>query len=174
MKAWLARAGGKACPVCRVPINVDQLQRFSIDNKPGEPPQAPPKLMSNSEAVPRSRREIQYNFINSQIMQDIQAMESYGSYGSKIETLIRHLLYLDVVDPGTKSIVFSAWADSLMSERRLSYSEPSPWRLTLSRSQSFSTRSGPTVCERHHGSVLVGGLTRGLRYLVSPDRPAHW
>ncbi|OJT14448.1 hypothetical protein TRAPUB_9026 [Trametes pubescens] len=114
MKAWLARAGGKACPVCRVPINVDQLQRFSIDNKPGEPPQAPPKIMSNSEAVPRSRREIQYNFINPQIMQDIQAMESYGSYGSKIETLIRHLLYLDVVDPGTKSIVFSAWADSLM------------------------------------------------------------
>ncbi|KAL1937944.1 hypothetical protein VTO73DRAFT_12694 [Trametes versicolor] len=114
MKAWLARAGGKACPVCRVPINIDQLQRFSIDNKPGEPPQAPPKIMSNSEAVPRSRREIQYNFINPQIMQDIQAMESYGSYGSKIETLIRHLLYLDVVDPGTKSIVFSAWADSLM------------------------------------------------------------
>lgn len=119
MKAWLARAGGKACPVCRVPINIDQLQRFSIDNKPGEPPQAPPKIMSNSEAVPRSRREIQYNFINPQIMQDIQAMESYGSYGSKIETLIRHLLYLDVVDPGTKSIVFSAWADSLMSERAL-------------------------------------------------------
>ncbi|KAI0632763.1 SNF2 family N-terminal domain-containing protein [Trametes polyzona] len=114
MKAWLSRAGGKACPVCRVPINVDQLQRFSIDHKPDEAPKPPPQFLSNNEVIPRSRREIQYNFISPQVMQDIQAMESYGSYGSKIETLIRHLLYLEVVDPGAKSIVFSAWADSLL------------------------------------------------------------
>ncbi|KAH9856240.1 SNF2 family N-terminal domain-containing protein [Lenzites betulinus] len=114
LKAWLAKAGGKACPVCRVPINIDQLQRFTIDQQPGTTSQPPPKILSNSEVVPRSRREIQYNFVNPQIMQDVQAMESYGSYGSKIETLIRHLLYLEVTDPGAKSIVFSAWADSLL------------------------------------------------------------
>ncbi|KAI0350953.1 hypothetical protein OH77DRAFT_1411940 [Trametes cingulata] len=114
MKAWLSKAGSKACPVCRVPINTDQLQRFTIDQKPGEAAQPPPKVLSNNEIVPRSRREIQYNFISPQVMQDIQAMESYGSYGSKIETLVRHLLYLEVTDPGAKSIVFSAWADSLL------------------------------------------------------------
>ena len=42
-------------------------------------------------------------------------METYGDYGSKIQTLARHLLYLKLVDPGAKSIVFSAWADSLHS-----------------------------------------------------------
>ncbi|KAI9061801.1 hypothetical protein FKP32DRAFT_1594010 [Trametes sanguinea] len=110
MKAWMNKAGGKACPVCRVPLNIDQLQRFSIDNSSKE---LPPKLLSNNEVVPRSRREIQYNYISPQVMEDIQAMEVYGSYGSKIETLVRHLLYLQVVDPGCKSIVFSAWADSL-------------------------------------------------------------
>ncbi|KAI0830062.1 SNF2 family N-terminal domain-containing protein [Trametes gibbosa] len=114
MKAWLSRAGGKACPVCRVPINADQLQRFFIDQQPGCASQPPPKILTNSEVVPRSRRDIQYNFVSPQIMQDVQAMESYGSYGSKIETLVRHLLYLEVTDPGAKSIVFSAWADSLM------------------------------------------------------------
>ncbi|KAI8992837.1 SNF2 family N-terminal domain-containing protein [Trametes punicea] len=114
MKSWLSRAGGQACPVCRVPINTDQLQRFSINNQPGEASKPPPKILSNDEVVPRSRREIQYNFISPEVMQDIQAMESYGSYGSKIETLVRHLLYLEVVDPGSKSIVFSAWADSLL------------------------------------------------------------
>ncbi|OSD03772.1 hypothetical protein PYCCODRAFT_1365388 [Trametes coccinea BRFM310] len=110
MKAWMNKAGGKACPVCRVPLNVDQLQRFSIDNSSNE---LPPKLLNNNEVVPRSRREIRYNYISPQVMEDIQAMEVYGSYGSKIETLVRHLLYLQVVDPGCKSIVFSAWADSL-------------------------------------------------------------
>ncbi|KAI0370965.1 hypothetical protein BV20DRAFT_943332 [Pilatotrama ljubarskyi] len=114
MKAWLSKAGSKACPVCRVPINTDQLQRFTIDQKPGEAAQPPPKILSNHEVVPRSRREIQYNFIDPQVMQDIQAMESYGSYGSKIETLVRHLLYLEITDPGAKSIVFSAWAVSLL------------------------------------------------------------
>lgn len=43
-------------------------------------------------------------------------MECHGSYGSKIQTLVKHLLYLEVIEPGAKSIVFSAWADSLHSE----------------------------------------------------------
>jgi len=42
-------------------------------------------------------------------------MESFGGFGSKIQTLVRHLLYLQITDPGAKSIVFSAWADSLHS-----------------------------------------------------------
>lgn len=43
-------------------------------------------------------------------------MESNGSYGSKIQTLVRHLLHIQLVDPGAKSIVFSAWVDSLRSK----------------------------------------------------------
>jgi E3 ubiquitin-protein ligase SHPRH len=43
-------------------------------------------------------------------------MELYGDYGSKIQMLVRHLLYLQSKDASTKSIVFSAWADSLHSE----------------------------------------------------------
>ncbi|KAI0668956.1 SNF2 family N-terminal domain-containing protein [Trametes maxima] len=111
LKAWLARAGGKACPVCRVSIDVHQLQRFVVEEQSTE---APARIFGNGESIPRSRREIHYNSINPQTLEEIKAMEAYGSYGSKIETLIRHLLYLDVRDPGTKSIVFSAWADSLL------------------------------------------------------------
>jgi len=45
-------------------------------------------------------------------------METYGDFGSKIQTLVRHLLYLKMTDPAAKSIVFSAWADSLHSRYR--------------------------------------------------------
>ncbi|PIL26140.1 hypothetical protein GSI_11895 [Ganoderma sinense ZZ0214-1] len=115
MKAWIVRPAGKACPVCRVPIHPDQLQRFSLDN-PSEPAQAqaPAKLLDSNEALPQSRREILYNFVSGQTMQDVQSMEMYGSYGSKIETLVQHLLYIETTDAGAKSIVFSAWADSLL------------------------------------------------------------
>ena len=122
MKAWVSRSEGKSCPVCRVPINASQLQRFSIDNnKPGEQ-HAPPKILEGNEIMPRSRREIQYSYIDAQTLQDIQAIDLLGSYGSKIETLVKHLLYLNITDPGAKSIVFSAWADSLLSTFLLSSS----------------------------------------------------
>ena len=137
MKAWIVRPEGKACPVCRVPIHPDQLQRFSIDNSNGSgETQAPAKVLASNEMMPRSRRQIQYNFISAQTLQDIQSMEVYGSYGSKIETLVQHLLYLQVTDPGAKSIVFSAWADSLLSECLFSTFAPR-FRLTLCQSSSM-------------------------------------
>ena len=42
-------------------------------------------------------------------------METYGDFGSKIQTLVRHLAHIKVTDTGAKSIIFSAWADSLHS-----------------------------------------------------------
>jgi E3 ubiquitin-protein ligase SHPRH len=51
-------------------------------------------------------------------------MEHSGDYGNKIETLIRHLLYLQLKEPENKSIVFSAWADSLHSTSHSIYPLP--------------------------------------------------
>lgn len=114
---------------CRAPIDPNQLQRFTIEE---DRPPPPKPVLNKGELVPVSRREIQYNMIgefkathnkrlsiavkDSALFADIQTMESNGSYGNKIQTLVRHLLYIQLVDPGAKSIVFSAWADSLASE----------------------------------------------------------
>lgn len=103
------------CPVCRVPINSNELQRFSLRSTANPTPGAPP-IIRNDEVIPRSLRQIDYNCIPPSLLEDIQIMESIGSYGSKIDTLTRHLLYLKLSEPGAKSIVFSAWADSLLSE----------------------------------------------------------
>lgn len=68
------------------------------------------------EDIPQSRRVIEYNTIDKSVFEEIQKIDCFGSFGTKIETLVRHLLYLEEVDPGCKSIVFSAWADSLYSQ----------------------------------------------------------
>ena len=115
MKAWLERKEGKVCPVCRVPIQSDQLQRFTVTDIKAKLPTAASKRISTDEPVPKSRRKIDYNLINIDMSKGIGQMECHGSYGSKIETLIKHLLYIQSVDPGSKTIVFSAWADSLHS-----------------------------------------------------------
>ncbi|KAI0789257.1 SNF2 family N-terminal domain-containing protein [Abortiporus biennis] len=113
MKAWLSRKEGKACPVCRVVINPDQLQRFSVTGPAAVPAQVRPTKLGNNEPAPKSRRVVRYNTIDNDLFESIQMMECHGNYGSKIQTLVRHLLYLQISDPNSKSIVFSAWADSL-------------------------------------------------------------
>ncbi|KZT68625.1 hypothetical protein DAEQUDRAFT_671213 [Daedalea quercina L-15889] len=113
LKEWISRKEGKVCPICRVAINSNQLQRFSIRKPKDESVPIAPSLIRKNEVIPKSLRQIDYNYIPASMFEDIQTMESTGSYGSKINTLLRHLLYLEIADPGSKSIVFSAWADSL-------------------------------------------------------------
>ena len=76
----------------------------------------PDSLPANAEPIPQSKRVIDYNVIDTQTFDDIQRVESVGNYGSKIQSIVRHLLYLQETEPGAKSIVFSAWADSLFSK----------------------------------------------------------
>ncbi|KAF9039897.1 SNF2 family N-terminal domain-containing protein [Panaeolus papilionaceus] len=111
MRAWLVRREGKTCPVCRVGIDSRSVQRFTVNPSVAEPPPRP--TLQNGEAAPKSHRKLEYNFIDPSVYADIQMMETYGDYGSKIQTLMRHLTYIKAREPGAKSIIFSAWADSL-------------------------------------------------------------
>ncbi|EJD05157.1 uncharacterized protein FOMMEDRAFT_81201 [Fomitiporia mediterranea MF3/22] len=114
LKAWFSRGVGRACPICRVAIDPDQLQRITLEEKKVDS-SSPKKryVPDSSENAPHSRRVIEYNTIDSDVFEELRKIVCLGSYGTKIETLVRHLLYLEEVDPGCKSIVFSAWADSL-------------------------------------------------------------
>lgn len=114
----------------RVALDPDTLQRFTINQREDLPPRP-----LYGEPAPQSRRKIEYNVIGEldsfsssfpllmvstdpELFREIQAMESFGDFGSKVQTLIRHLLYLQNTEPEAKSIVFSAWADSLYSMLR--------------------------------------------------------
>ncbi|KDQ23693.1 hypothetical protein PLEOSDRAFT_1048636 [Pleurotus ostreatus PC15] len=110
LQAWLARKEGKTCPVCRVPVAADQMQRFTVDEADTAPERNP---IQSDVVVPKSRRVIEYNAIDASLFGKIQSVSSYGDFGSKIQTLVKHLLYLQQTEPGTKSICFSSWPDSL-------------------------------------------------------------
>jgi len=96
--------------VFRVVINPDQVQRAFVHDKKIDVPEPVP---TDAEPIPRSKRVIDYNVIDSELFDEIQKVESVGNYGGKIQSIVRHLLYLQEKEPGAKSIVFSAWADSL-------------------------------------------------------------
>jgi hypothetical protein len=87
----------------RVSINTSQLQRFSLGE--ASDPLPPKPVAGTSELEPMSRRHITYNLIDPKILQEIGSIESMGSYGSKIQTLVRHLLHVQLADPGAKRYV---------------------------------------------------------------------
>ncbi len=116
--------------VVRVAVDLKTVQRFVVDATEPEPLPTSTQPVIN-EPAPKSRREIIYNRISkrssfesyimnlhltgSSVFDDIQNIETHGDFGSKIQTLVRHICYLKSTDPGAKSIIFSAWADSLHS-----------------------------------------------------------
>ncbi|KAF9261015.1 hypothetical protein L218DRAFT_981084 [Marasmius fiardii PR-910] len=86
MKAWTQRKEGKTCPVCRVPVDVNTLQRFTLVG----PEKLPPKIV-NGEIVPQSRRQFTYNMIDPDLFEEIQKIDAFGDFGNKIQSLVRHL-----------------------------------------------------------------------------------
>ena len=104
-------------------INVDALQRFSMQKSDKDKTTQPPEKLQDY-AIPKSRRKIEYNTVGHNLLSEIDTMEVRGSYGTKIDTLVRHLLYLQLADAGAKSIVFSAWEDSLHSAHHSVVSYP--------------------------------------------------
>lgn len=77
---------------------------------------------STEEQVDRLQKQsrglkiYEYSTMPAETLEALAKKKSFGQYGAKIQTLVHHLLLIEETDPGTKSIVFSAWADSLHSE----------------------------------------------------------
>lgn len=56
---------------------------------------------------------LKYRTIDNDMLEEIRSRDSVGQFGSKIQTLVKHLLYMKERQPTSKSICFSAWSDSL-------------------------------------------------------------
>lgn len=54
-----------------------------------------------------------YSGISNTVLNQIKNIEVEGSFGTKIDTLARHILFLRENDPGAKSVVFSQFRDFL-------------------------------------------------------------
>jgi E3 ubiquitin-protein ligase SHPRH len=97
----------KDCPVCRKPIDFDSAQRI-LNEKPSE---SQTETEPSKKPAPRVRRVEEFNVMPYNTWAEIQQVDTIGSFGSKIHSLVRHLVWLQEQEPGAKSIVFSAWAD---------------------------------------------------------------
>ncbi|KAK8001794.1 rad8 and Rdh54p [Apiospora marii] len=97
------------CPVCKKALNASMLHDISLR------PEA--KLKIHSEHHPsapdgnsphKTRKPGIYSRFSEDKLQEIRQIDLSGpSFATKIDTLIRHLMWLRQEDPGAKSIIFS-------------------------------------------------------------------
>ncbi|KAF4221160.1 hypothetical protein CNMCM5878_009957 [Aspergillus fumigatiaffinis] len=95
----------RTCPTCKKRLKVNDFHQITY--KPEEfvvQEEKTPKLESG-----RSSNSFIYADISSGTLKEIKNVDLEASFGTKIDTLARHILWLREHDPGAKSIIFSQY-----------------------------------------------------------------
>ncbi|ODA78344.1 hypothetical protein RJ55_05725 [Drechmeria coniospora] len=111
------------CPVCKrvlkpsnlhdITIKPQQLQVRSEDAGCAGNVQGT-QSASRRQGIAATHNTAIYSAFNSEKLAEIQDMDLNGpSFTTKVDTLLRHLLWLRLSDPGAKSIVFSQYKEFL-------------------------------------------------------------
>ena len=103
------------CPVCKralkmsnlhdITIKPQQLQVHTDESRHEPADQAESRQSGRNDT---RKNTMIYSEFNSEKLEEIKNIELSGpSFTTKVDTLIRHLLWLRESDPGAKSIIFS-------------------------------------------------------------------
>lgn len=103
------------CPVCKRHLNMSEMHDIAMkpqelrlhgDGSHREAESSSPRGRQNG----LDKKSTIYSTFNAEKLAEIRNIEVDGpSYTSKVDTLVRHLLWLRESDPGAKSIVFSQY-----------------------------------------------------------------
>lgn len=110
---WLAH---RSCPLCK--RRLGSVDFHDVTYKPQqiraqEETHSGPGSPSEQQSSPSSRQSSIYSDVDTQLMNEIKSIDLPSSYGTKIDTLGRHLHWIREHDPGAKSIVFSQYREFL-------------------------------------------------------------
>lgn len=104
------------CPICKKHLHRNDFHQITY--KPQELTMEEEEESSTSKEkakdVTKDREEtLIYSNIRENVLNQIKSIDLDGSFGTKIDTLARHILWIREHDPGAKSIVFSQYKDFL-------------------------------------------------------------
>jgi E3 ubiquitin-protein ligase SHPRH len=106
----------KTCPVCKRKLSMVDFHNvtYKARNIRAQEEVHSGSSSPGTEDTPSpSRNTSIYSDADTQLMQEIKAIDLPTSYGTKIDTLGRHLHWIREHDPGAKSIVFSQYREFL-------------------------------------------------------------
>ncbi|KAF3770709.1 hypothetical protein M406DRAFT_271973 [Cryphonectria parasitica EP155] len=110
------------CPVCKKRLNAANLHDITLkpqelklhSDTPGQGPSLKKFNEDRTQANPAPNKSMIYTEFSSDKLADIRNIDLNGpAFTTKVDNLVRHLLWLRDNDPGAKSIIFSQYADFL-------------------------------------------------------------
>ncbi|KAJ9247520.1 SNF2 family N-terminal domain-containing protein [Paecilomyces variotii] len=96
----------RTCPTCKKRLKVRDFHQITYKPQDLVIQEEKPPVKPGSD---RSPNKSIYTDVSSDIMREIKNIDLDGYFGTKIDTLARHLIWLRQNDPGSKSIVFSQY-----------------------------------------------------------------
>ena len=106
----------KTCPVCKRKLSMVDFHNVTYRAQQlhaQEEVHSRSSSPAEEETPSPSRQTGIYSDADTQLMQEIKSIDLPASYGTKIDTLGRHLHWIREHDPGAKSIVFSQYREFL-------------------------------------------------------------
>ena len=113
----------RTCPECRRVLSRNDFhditykpQQLKVVEEPGasglSSAVSSPSRDSKT-SMPGSLPSSIYSTMSTETIESIKSVDLDGSFGTKIDTICRHLIFLRESDPGAKSIIFSQYNDFL-------------------------------------------------------------
>ncbi|OAT05327.1 SNF2 family helicase/ATPase [Blastomyces gilchristii SLH14081] len=97
----------RTCPMCKIRLKSNDFHQITY--KPTEIVAQEERAAAAHIGSDHSLKNSIYSDISSGVLKEIRNIDVEGSFGTKIDTLGRHLIWLRQHDPGAKSIVFSQY-----------------------------------------------------------------
>ncbi|KAI5838912.1 SNF2 family N-terminal domain-containing protein [Morchella snyderi] len=99
----------RKCPACTAALSLKDM--YQISYRPKEATMQEERAQASSSSDPAAVSI--YSGMDKRIMDEIKRVEIRQHFGSKIDMIIRHLLWLRQHEPGFKAVLFSQWGDFL-------------------------------------------------------------
>ncbi|KAF9692439.1 hypothetical protein EKO04_009360 [Ascochyta lentis] len=104
----------RTCPLCKHKLKSSDFKDISL--KPSEiaaNADSPAEDASPQSSTPKTKNMAIYSDLSDTTLREIKTIDLPGSYGSKIDMIAKHLLWIRANDPGAKSVIFSQYRDFL-------------------------------------------------------------
>ncbi|KAJ3027794.1 hypothetical protein HDV00_010853, partial [Rhizophlyctis rosea] len=113
LKAWVTK--WRKCPLCKHPLLITDIQLVMHDRSKslhppllteGTPSSDHGASSSSSSSSPSPSTN---DATTTRLLHTLRHIHLTGSYGTKLDTIIRHVIHLRREDPTVKALVFSQW-----------------------------------------------------------------
>lgn len=97
----------RTCPTCKMRLRVNDFHQITYK---------PQEIVAQEETAPtkeRASENLIYSDVSSGLLREIKDIDLDWSFGTKIDTLARHIMWLREHDPGAKAVVFSQYKSFL-------------------------------------------------------------